>query len=186
LTPGLYQQDGGSQRLAFVRGEGGVTYAATDGATYERVPWPDNLLVNLAILLLFAVPTLTALLALPLVAAIRRLRRRPSAAPRGWRAGRVLATLAGATGLAFIVLLTLALVGDTSTLYGAPASVRVLLLLPPIFLALTVAAVAVTVTAWRRPRIGVPARTHQVILLTGTLGLAWFCVHWNLIGWQFG
>jgi CubicO group peptidase (beta-lactamase class C family) len=142
LAPGLYQQDNGSQRLAFVRGEGGVTYAATDGATYERVPWPDNLMVNLAILLLFAVPALTALLALPLVAAIRWLRRRPTAAPTGWRVGRILATLAGATGLAFIVLLTLILTGETSTLYGVPASVRVLLLLPPVFLALTVAALA--------------------------------------------
>jgi hypothetical protein len=33
---------------------------------------------------------------------------------------------------------------------------------------------------------GVVARGHQVTLLLGMLGLAWFCQHWNLIGWQFG
>ncbi|MEU4222793.1 serine hydrolase domain-containing protein [Nonomuraea sp. NPDC026600] len=186
LAPGLYQQDGGSQRLAFVTGESGVTYAVTDGPAYELIPWPDTVPVNLVVLLLFAVTALTAVLGLPVAAAARRLSRRPSDTPRGWRAGRILAGLGGAVGLVFVALLALTLIGGTSILYGAPTSLRVLLLLPPLFLALTAAATAVTATAWKRSPVGVLARGHQVILLAGMLGLAWFCQHWNLIGWQFG
>lgn len=88
--------------------------------------------------------------------------------------------------MVFVTLLALTLTGDTSILYGAPTSLRALLLLPPLFLALTIAATAVTVTTWNQPRIGLAARGHQVTLLVGMLGLTWFCQHWNLIGWQFG
>ncbi|GAA5065240.1 CubicO group peptidase (beta-lactamase class C family) [Thermocatellispora tengchongensis] len=185
LAPGLYQQDGGWQRLAFVT-DGAATYAATDGPAYELIPWWDTPPANLVVVLTFAVTALTAVLGLPLTAAIRRLRRRPSRTSRAWRAGRLLAGLAGAVGLVFIVLFTLMLTGETSILYGVPDSLRALLLLPPLFLALTVAAITTTVIGWRRQGPGVLARGHQVVLLAGMLALVWFCRHWNLLGWQFG
>ncbi|MEV0197163.1 serine hydrolase domain-containing protein [Nonomuraea sp. NPDC050691] len=185
LAPGLYQQDGGSQRLAFVT-NGAATYAATDGPAYELIPWWDTPPANLVVVLAFAVTALTAVLGLPLTAAIRRLRRRPTRTSRAWRAGRLFAGLAGAVGLVFIVLFVLMLTGETSILYGVPASLRALLLLPPLFLALTVAAITTTVIGWRRQGVGVLARGHQVILLAGMLALVWFCQHWNLLGWRFG
>ncbi|MEV4176845.1 serine hydrolase domain-containing protein [Nonomuraea sp. NPDC049709] len=186
LGPGLYQQDGGSQRLAFVTNGSGVTYAATDGPAYELIPWWDTPLVNLAVVLLFAVTALTAVLGLPLAAGVRRLRKRPSRTPRAWRAGRLLSGLAGIVGLAFVVMFALTLTGDTSILYGVPPTLRALLLLPPLLLALTVAAVTTTVIGWRQQHVGVLARVHQVILLAGLLLLVWFCQHWNLLGWRFG
>ncbi|WP_431930217.1 serine hydrolase domain-containing protein [Nonomuraea jabiensis] len=186
LAPGLYQQDGGSQRLAFVTDGAGVTYAATDGPAYELIPWWETPPANVIVVLAFAVTALTAVLGLPLAAAARRLRKRPSTTPRAWRAGRLLAGLGGAVGLVFVVLFTLTLIGDTSILYGVPASLQVLLLLPPLFLALTVAAIATTVIGWRHRHLGVLARAHQVTLLAGMLALVWFCLHWNLLGWHFG
>ena len=86
----------------------------------------------------------------------------------------------------FIVMFALTLTGDTSVLYGVPATLRVLLLLPPLFLALTIAAITTTVIGWRQRHIGILARGHQVTLLVGMLALVWFCLHWNLLGWQFG
>ncbi|MFI9838883.1 serine hydrolase domain-containing protein [Nonomuraea sp. NPDC051941] len=186
LAAGLYQQDGGSQRLAFVTDGAGVTYAATDGPAYELIPWWETPPANVIVVLSFAVTALTAVLGLPLAAAVRRLRGRPSETPRAWRAGRLLAGLGGAVGLVFVVLFTLTLIGDTSILYGVPASLRVLLLLPPLFLALTIAAITTTVIGWRHRHLGVLARAHQVTLLAGMLALVWFCLHWNLLGWQFG
>ncbi|MFG6199865.1 serine hydrolase domain-containing protein [Nonomuraea sp. JJY05] len=186
LAPGLYQQDGGSQRLAFVTDAAGVTYAATDGPAYELLPWWDTPPANLIVVVVFAVTALTAVLGLPPAAALRRLRNRPARTPRAWRAGRLLAGLAGAVGLAFVVMFTLVLTGDTSILYGVPTPVRLVLLLPPLFLALTVAAITTTVIGWRNRHIGVLARVHQVTLLAGMLALVWFCLHWNLLGWQFG
>ncbi len=184
LAPGLYQQDGASQRLTFVSGKG--TYAVTDGSAFERVPPPDSITVNLGVLLVFGLTAVTAILGVPLVAAARRIRSRPSRASRSWRTGRVLATLGAAVGLAFVILLAGALIGGTSVLYGPPTSLRLLLLLPLPFLGLALAATVVTATAWKGPNIGAVARAHQVILLAGMVGLAWFCQHWNLIGWQFG
>ncbi|MET7331080.1 serine hydrolase domain-containing protein [Nonomuraea sp. NPDC005650] len=186
LAPGLYQQDGGSQRLAFVTSGAGVTYAATDGPAYELIPWWDTPPANVIVVLAFAVTALTAVLGLPLTAAVRRLRNRPSRTSRAWRAGRLLAALAGAVGLVFTVLFVLTLTGDTSILYGVPTSLRLLLLLPPLFLALTIAAITTTVIGWRHRHVGVLARGHQVTLLAGMLALVWFCLHWNLLGWQFG
>ncbi|GAA3626306.1 serine hydrolase [Nonomuraea rosea] len=182
LAPGLYQQDGGSQRLAFVTNGAGVTYAATDGPAYELIPWWDTPPANVIVVLAFAVTALTAVLGLPSAAAVRRLRKRPSRTPRAWRAARLLAALAGAVGLAFVVMFTLTLIGDTSILYGIPATLRALLLLPLLFLALTIAAITTTVIGWRQGHIGILARGHQVTLLAGMLALVWFCLHWNLIG----
>jgi hypothetical protein len=180
LGPGLYQQDGGTQRLAPVIGAGGVAYVATDGPAYQRVPWWDTPPVNVVIVLLFAVTALSAVLGLPVAAVVRRAGDRP--VPRAWRAGRVLTGLAAAAGLVFVVLFTLVLTGDTSILYGVPAGVQVLLVLPPLVLALTVAAIVTTVRAWRRA--GALARGHQVVVLAGLLALLWFCLHWNLLGWH--
>lgn len=186
LAPGLYQQDGGRQRLAFVTNGAGVVYATTDGPAYELLPWWDTPPPTLIAVALSVGTALTAVLGLPSAAALRRLRRRPSRTPRAWRAGRILAGLAGAVGLAFVVLFALTLAGPTSILYGVPATLRALLLLPPLFLGLTIAAITTTVIGWRQRHIGVPARGHQVILLAGLLALLWFCRHWNLLGWQFG
>jgi hypothetical protein len=186
LAPGLYQQDGGTQRLAVVRNPSGAPYLATDGPTYERVPWWDTIVFNIGLVFLFVVAALTAVIGIPLVAVVRRRRGRPVRAPRAWRIGRILAWLGSAVGLLFVVLLLQALTGDTSIIYGAPTSVRVLLLLPPPFLALTIAAATTCAVAWKRQHIGVLARAHQVTLLAGMLGLVWFCLHWNLFGWQFG
>jgi CubicO group peptidase (beta-lactamase class C family) len=186
LAPGLYQQDGGSRRLAFVRAATGTTYLSTDNSAYERVSWPDTLIFNLAVVLLFVVVALTAVLAIPLFAVVRRLRRRTARTPRGWRTCRLLTCLGGAIGLAFVALLARALIGGTSIIYGAPTSIRALLLLPPLFLALTIAATVTTAAAWRRGHISILARTHQVTLLAAMLALVWFCNHWNLFGWRFG
>ncbi|KAA9376391.1 serine hydrolase [Microbispora cellulosiformans] len=180
LGPGLYQQDGGTQRLALVTGGSGAAYVATDGPAYQRVPWWDTPPVNVVIVLLFAVTALTAVLGLPVAAVVGRARKRP--VPRVWRAARVLTGLAAAAGLVFVVLFALVLTGDTSILYGVPADVQALLVLPLLVLALTVAAIVTTVRAWRRA--GVLARGHQVVMLAGLLALLWFCRHWNLLGWH--
>ncbi|GGO14198.1 FmtA-like protein [Microbispora rosea subsp. aerata] len=180
LGPGLYQQDGGTQRLAPVTGGSGAAYVATDGPAYQRVPWWDTPPVNAVVVLLFAVTALTAVLGLPVAAVIRRVRRRP--VPRVWRAGRVLTWLAAVAGLAFVVLFALVLTGDTSILYGVPADVQVLLALPVLALALTATAIVTTVRGWRHA--GVLARGHQVVVLAGLLAFLWFCRHWNLLGWH--
>jgi CubicO group peptidase (beta-lactamase class C family) len=194
VGPNLYRQVGGTDRqvasidrLAFVTDRGSADYLATDGPVYERVPWRETPLVNLVALGFFAVVAVSAVLGLPAAAAVRRWRRRPSAAPLRWRIGRGLATGAAAVGLIFLGLLVATLVGDTSEfLYAAPLSFRALLVLPLVTVALAAAAAVTTVVAWRPGPAGVLARGHQVILLVALTALIGFLLQWNLLGWRFG
>jgi CubicO group peptidase (beta-lactamase class C family) len=184
----LFREVGGTERLAFVTGEDGrVRYVATDRTTFEPLSRAESVTTNLVVLLGFAVPALLALLGAPVVLGIRRLRRRPWAASPRWRIARRLTLGAAATGLLFVVLLVLLLVGGiVDFLYGVPAGVYAVFLLPLVVVVLTLSGAAVTVVAWREASVGVPARTGHVVLLAGMACLVWFLVQWNLLGWRFG
>ena len=186
LGAGLYQQVGGTGRLSFLDRDSG-SYLVTDGPTYERVPWVDTVTVNLAVLLVIVLTGASAVLGLPLAAVLRRLRRRPTAAPRRWRLARRLAALAAGAGLLFLVLLVLILFGDTSAfLVAVPTSFRLLMVLPLLSAGLAAASCVVSVTAWRAGTIAMAARVHQGVVLAGLFALVWFGWRWNLLGWQFG
>jgi CubicO group peptidase (beta-lactamase class C family) len=187
IGPKLYQQAGGTERAAFVTPEGARPFLATDGPAYERVPRLETVTFNLVVLLVFVLLALTAVIGLPLAVAVRRLRKRPSSAPRIWRRARWFTGLGAAIGLIFLVLLGAVLAGDTSEFtYGAPAGFQVLLVLPLVFAVLTIAALITTAAAWRQGPVGVLVRSHQLLLLVALLAMAWFCLQWNLVGWRFG
>ena len=101
----------------------GTRYLATDGASYQLVPATDTAQTNLLVLLL-PVLALLAALVLPIVALVRRLRKRPAPARgRGWVWSRRLAIVTTAVGLGFVVLLFGVLTGDTSEfVYGLTSS----------------------------------------------------------------
>jgi CubicO group peptidase (beta-lactamase class C family) len=188
IGPRLFRDVDGTERLAFVTDDDGeVRFVATDRTTFEPVSRQDSILLNLVVLLAFAVPALLTLLAAPVVAGVRRLRhRRWTASPR-WRVARRLALGAAGTGLVFVVALALMLAGDTGAfLYGVPASVRLLFLLPLVAVGLALSAAVLTVTSWRGASVGVLARSGQVVLLAGLVCLTWFLLQWNLLGWRFG
>lgn len=201
----VYREVDGTERLAAVPDDhGAVVYLATDTTTYARVPAHETARGALLVLSGFVVPALTLLLALPMVVLLRRVRRRrrrrrtgptpdgraevcaPDEPRRGtWPRARVLAWLACAVGLGFVVAFAFVLLGDTSEfLYGVPATFRALMLAPLVYVALVVATVAATLGAWRGG--GVAARVHQTVVVVGLLVLVGFLAQWNLIGWRFG
>ena len=180
---GVYQPADGSDRLVFLDKDG-RRYVATDGPTYQLMGPAETLPTNLVVLLVFAVPALTAL-AVPVAALVRRLRRRPVTTSRTWRLGRGLAAGAAGLGVAFLVGLTAVVLGESGEfLYGVPTDFRFLLAVPILVLAAAAGALACTIRGWRGGA-GVLARIHQVALLAGTGALVWFLWQWNLIGWQF-
>ena len=181
---GLYAEVGGTDRLVFRTGTDGRRYVATNGPSFQLMDSSETLPVNLVVLLVFAVPALTAL-AVPLVALWRRIRRRPTSTPVSWRWARSLAAGAALVGVAFLLGLFATLAGDTGDfIYGAPVSFDLLLALPVVGLGAALAAVGLTVRAWRGSGAGITARIHQVALLVGLTALGWFLWQWNLIGWQ--
>jgi CubicO group peptidase (beta-lactamase class C family) len=182
--PGLWRDTEGRRRLTFTS-RGGHRYVATDRTTLERLPAQETALLNGAVLLGFAATLISALVGLPLAALVRRLRGRPRRGSRWWRTARILAVVSGVVGVLFVAGIVLVLAGDTgSYLYGVPVSLRVLLVLPLVAVALAGAAAVLTVLAWRSGA-GVLARLHQLLVLAGSAGLVWFLAEWNLLGWQF-
>jgi CubicO group peptidase (beta-lactamase class C family) len=180
---GLYRRDDGRDHLVFRAGPDGRFYAATDGPTYELMPWVETLPVNLGVLAVFAVAALSAL-AVPVAAVWRRLRRRPSGTIDAWRAARGVTAGAALAGLAGLVAIAVTLAGDTSEfIYGVPPAFRLVLAVPVGALLAAAAGLFLTARGWRRA--GVLARTHQVLLFAGIGALTWFLAQWNLLGWQF-
>ena len=180
---GLYQLADGADRLVFLTGTDGRRYVATDRTAYQLLDRQETLPFNLIVLLVFAVPALTAL-AVPLVAGVRRLRHRPARTSARWRLARGLAAAAALLGIAFLIGLAAIVIGGSHEfIFGPPTSLDLLLALPLVVLAAAVTALACTVTGWRDA--GVLARVHQVILLVGVAALSWFLWQWNLIGWQY-
>lgn len=185
---GVHRRADGTDRLAFRPASDGGTYLVTDATAFELVPWVDTPQANLALLAGFGVTALGAVTGLPLVAGWRRLRRGPARRrpARLWRAARVLGGVSGGVGLLFLVLLGVLLSGEVSVIAGPPLDLRLLLLLPVLFLCLAAASLVATVMSWRAAGAGVAVRLHQVVVLGGALALAVFCLRWHLVGWQFG
>jgi CubicO group peptidase (beta-lactamase class C family) len=180
---GLYVRADGRDRLVFLQGRDGRRYAATDGPAHQLMTAAQGPILNLAVLLAFAVAAVSAL-AVPLAAPWRRVRRRPAATTATWRAARALAAGAAGAGLAFLALLAVQLFGDTGDfLYGPTTGMQVLLAVPLAVLAMTAAAAVCTVKGWRGA--GVAARVHQAVLFAGLAALVWFLWQWNLVGWWF-
>jgi CubicO group peptidase (beta-lactamase class C family) len=180
---GLYRVADGDERLVFLTGGDGRRYVATDGVSYQLMPDSETLPVNLAVLLVFAVPALSTLV-LPIVALIRRIRRRPASSAGDWRLARGFAAGSAVLGVLFLVLLMATLMGNTDEfLYGVPLSFKALLALPLIVLGGAVAATVYTVRGWRGARI--LSRIHQITVLAGMVALTWFLWQWNLLGWQY-
>jgi CubicO group peptidase (beta-lactamase class C family) len=182
---GLYRLADGTDRLVFLTGSDGRRYVATDGTAFQLLDRPETLPFNLIVLLVFAVPAVTAL-AVPLIGGLRRLRHRPTATSTRWRLARGLAAGAALLGVGFLIGLAAIVIGGSHEfIFGAPMSLHLLLAIPIVVLVAATAALACTVTGWRGSGAGVVARVHQVTLLVGVAALIWFLWQWNLVGWQY-
>ncbi|WP_432057174.1 serine hydrolase domain-containing protein [Streptomyces sp. bgisy022] len=159
LSPGLFQEKGGQDRIAFR--DGRLSVASDASVSYERLPWYLSPVLH-QLLLLGSLAFLTLpVLALPVLAL---LRRRSPGAPPGARAARLLLWATGAliiTAVVCFLFLTAdpnalnrtILVGDSPLLRAVPA-------LTGAALATTAAMVVCTVLSWRRRWWAVTGRLH--------------------------
>jgi hypothetical protein len=165
---GLYQEAGGTRRIAFGTDDSGTTMLHTGDGSYERTAWIEqtNVLLTAAAagLLLLA-----SLLAWPIGNLIRRLRGRP-ATGRGSRTALVFAATAGLLSAAFVGVMA-AHLADTDTfiariLEGDPI---VPLAAIPLLAAgvATVAALVTVVLAWIRRWWTTGLRLHFTIAVLG-------------------
>jgi CubicO group peptidase (beta-lactamase class C family) len=86
-------------------------------------------------------------------------------------------------GTVTVLLLTTDLVTRLSTI---PISWRIGLLLPAVFIALTLALVGAVGLAWRRGLGRRSLRAYHTSVALAAVLLCLFFLHWNLVGWNFG
>jgi hypothetical protein len=148
----------------------------------ERAPWYDQALVWLTALGVIFLASLGALAST--YYRRREIRTMPPAERRAIRAAALTAFWAIAT---FAVLGgVLAVTGIDGLLERVPTALRVGLVMPLVFVALTIYLLVITFGAWRHRfwtlgrRIGYSGMALAAILLCA------FFWQWNLLGWRFG
>jgi CubicO group peptidase (beta-lactamase class C family) len=148
-------------------------------ASLQRMPWWESPPVQLGIVGVIAAGSLAALVG-ALAGALRR--RRPVTVRRWLAAGLGAANLGFLIG--FPVVAGAALSDPSAILYGIPTPIAVLLGLPVVSAALTVAAAAIGIHAARQSGEGRGRLSgYTLFVLLNVAYLGWLA-SWHLLGWQ--
>jgi CubicO group peptidase (beta-lactamase class C family) len=182
LRPGLFQEKGGQDRIAFR--DGRLVLASDASVAYERLTWYQSPSLHQRALLGSLAFLAVTVLALPLLALVRR---RSPGAPAGARAAWLLGWTTGAliTAAAVCFLLMSAdpnalnrtvVLGDSPLLTAVPA-------LTGTALATTCAMALCTALAWRRRWWHLAGRLHYTCSTLATLVFLAVCASYRLVGW---
>jgi CubicO group peptidase (beta-lactamase class C family) len=123
------------------------------------------------------------------VVALIRLVRRPLrgsdrvSSARGARAADWIVVGISLLNLLFVV--GTALWGNPLPVFGVSLIYRLVLALPVLAAALTVAALVYTVLAWKDRFWGLAGRVHYTLVTVAAVAFVWFLNYWNLLGWRF-
>ncbi|CAL9433214.1 serine hydrolase domain-containing protein [Streptomyces sp. enrichment culture] len=181
LSPGLFQEKGGQDRLAFR--DGRLSVASDASVSYERLPWYLSPVLHQQVLLGSLAFLALTVLALPVLALVRR---RSPGTPAGARAARLLLWASGALIIAAVVCFVLLsadpnalnrtiIVGDSPLLRAVPA-------LTGVALATTGAMVVCTVLSWRRRWWAVTGRLHYTCSTLAALIFLGVAASYRLVG----
>ncbi|MFH8972859.1 serine hydrolase domain-containing protein [Streptomyces sp. NPDC017890] len=181
LSPGLFQEKGGQDRIAFR--DGTLVVASDASVAYERLPWYRSPVLHQRVLLASLALLVLTVLALPLLWLVRR---RTGSAPAGARAAGLIGWVTGALITAATVCFALmtadpnalnrtVMVGDSPLLTVVPA-------LTGIALATTAAMVCCAVLAWRRRWWRLAGRVHYTCNTLAALVFLGVCASYHLVG----
>ena len=187
MGPREFQSEDGEGRLAFELDRGGrVTYlfaSRSIASVYERVPWYGTVPTQIAWLGSCVLTFLVHLLSALFRALFRR--SRPGAAadarPAQRWLGRALVFVAIAD-LVFVVGLAACLSGAFGSLeYGIPTALVLLLGIPVLTTAVTLALLPESLRSWSR---GARPWARTLALAAALAFIPWLA-YWNLLGWRF-
>ena len=184
VTPNYYGQIDGTMRLVFrAAADGSITnmyFSLLPFMPCYRVAWYATPTVNYLLLgatFFLCISTLVAF------CYHRRGRREdPTLARWSARLGAItaLATLAFVAGLAALVS-----AGGEELVYGVPKGLGALLVLPVLITIMTAALLVLLVPAWKNRWWTPFRRVHASLFGLAALGMVWFYVYWNILGWQY-
>lgn len=184
IGPGVFQEHGGQDRIAFRDHDGmQLTVASDPTVAYQRLPWYASPVLHQYVLLGTLVLLLVTVLVLPVLALVRR--RRAASWPLGARVARVLCWSTGALLVAATVCFMLLaadsnalnrsiLVDDSPLLTAVPA-------LTNVALGLTGAMLLCTVLAWRRRWWRLAGRLHYTLSALSAAAFLAVCASYQLV-----
>lgn len=182
-APLRYQAIDSAEFVVFREGQDGQPTSLYEGnmpaAGYFRLPWygvPELHSVLLAACSLVFLATLAG----RMWQVGRRLFDMPTVplhAPAAHRS----ATALSAVNLVFIAALWVAMGNVLQLLFGIPPLVRVVLLLPPISVALTVLTAVLTLQVWLNRTGSVASRLQLALLTLAGLVFLWMLFYWQLV-----
>ncbi|MBO0870927.1 MAG: beta-lactamase family protein [Micromonosporaceae bacterium] len=183
IGKGEFQEQGGQDRIVF-DGKGNLFTTIDPTIDYNKLPWYLAPALQQSLLYASVVVLLLGLLAFPVIAVIRRLRRRPAHSGAA-RAARVVAWVTCALSTVF----TIGFVSMTSdgnafnqTLMLGSASLTALLALNTAATATTLAMLAGTAAAWYKGWWTRTGRIAYSVLTVSALSYLFVAVTYNMIG----
>ncbi|MET0236213.1 MAG: serine hydrolase domain-containing protein [Kibdelosporangium sp.] len=182
VEPGVFAERAGWGRIAFP--EPGVLAISGATAVYDRIGFFDDPRLHVGLLLFGVLVLLVSMLGLPLMAVVRRARRRP-AHPRAARSAHVLAWLTALLVVGFTVGFG-SLAADQSLalpiiLQGSPVLIGLLVVATatvPLALGLVICSAA----AWRGRWWRLPGRISYTVIALAAVAFAAVAVTYNLVG----
>ena len=178
----LFRQVDGELEVAFREENGkitGIFFEPTAGT--ERAPWHERVA--------FWYPTLgiaLALFATVLLGSFYRRREIALQTADERRAVR-LSTVTALWLIATLVLCALVVaIYQASILQHVPAPLKAVLVMPVVFVGLTLALVVTAIQAWRRGYWGVGRRIHYSLVALAAVAVSAFFAITNVLGWQLG
>ena len=179
IEPLVFRSVRSSDHIVFRTNQrGDISELHTRGATYERIPWWEQATFNLAIMTV----CLLAFVGYAVSAGFRAVRRR--AAFREGKVARRWAVFVALANLAFISGVAV-LFRDFGRITPLPLSIVLLLSLPLISLAATLALPYFAMMAWRNEWWTRSRRVGYSIFVACALAFMVFLNHWKLLGFRY-
>lgn len=181
----LFQQVEGHTRIGFTEDSSGHVTRLSVGALpfmgTERVPWYE--MPSLWYVLLGS----SALLFLTVFTTLYYRRKDVRAMPAEPRRAIWLSVATAAWFFLTFIIIGVVIASNASSLGAAiPTSLKVALVMPIIFVLLTLLLIVAAVQVWRRSYWGAGRRVHFTLIALAAVVVCLFFNQWNLLGWRFG
>jgi len=188
VEPLVFRQLNGQETLIFQEdSQGRITHAFISEfpifalvklSWYQTPPFHYSLLAVSMILFL-------STLAWPISAFFRVLCRRKKEETHAPRSARWIAGVMSMLLVLFVLGMATVLSDQMNIMFGVPPLVKILLVLPLISVVIAIAALIVTVLAWKKKYWSWCSRLHYTLVVLAALAFIWFLNYWNLLGYHF-
>jgi CubicO group peptidase (beta-lactamase class C family) len=186
VEPLVFQQLDGTRRLVFRADEkGNITHlfpAYAAAVAFEHHEWYQRLDFQMLLLAVTAALFASALVIWPVIAfSIRGLAAPTIRRTRVSALASLIGFLLSATCLAVLVGILIGLQEPDEIAFGTPPTLKWVLAIPQVCVALTALALIFCLVAWKQAYWRFSGRLHYTLVTLAGVGFCWFTYYWNLL-----